>query len=288
VSEGSHEREGSEGRGVLDAIVLAKQREVHGLKHRTCYARVPGGPRKNVATALRRAAGEPLRLIAENKRKSPSAGALSTVLSTAERVVRYAESGAAMVSVLCDAGFFGGSWDDVVDARRALAAAGHTTPVLAKEFVIDERQLREACACGADAVLLIVRLLDRTRLRDLLVQAESLGLEALVEVATETELEWAVDASATIIGVNARDLDTLVMDRERAARVLAAIPERCIALHLSGLKGPEDVGRLAATRAHGALVGEVLMREDDPRALLTSMVEAADARVSPPGTPAQS
>lgn len=269
--------------GVLDDIVRAKQREVHGLKHRTCYTRIPDGPRKNVATSLRRAAGQPLRLIAENKRKSPSAGALSTVLSTADRVVRYAASGAAMVSVLCDTEFFGGSWDDVVDARRALMAAGLATPVLAKEFVIDERQLREASACGADAVLLIARILDRARLHQLLAQTESLGLEALVEVVTEDELEWAVSANARIIGVNARDLDTLAMDPERAARVLAAIPEHCVPLYLSGLKGPEDVRRLAATRAHGALVGEILMREDDPGALLSSMVQAAAPR-----TPAQS
>jgi indole-3-glycerol phosphate synthase len=272
--------------GVLDEIVRAKQREVHGLKHRTCYTRVPDGPRKNVATSLRRAAGQPLRLIAENKRKSPSAGALSTVLSVADRVVRYAACGAAMVSVLCDEEFFGGSWNDVVEARRALVAAGHSTPILAKEFVIDERQLREASACGADAVLLIARILDRTRLHELLAQTETLGLEALVEVVTEDELEWAVSANAKIIGVNARDLDTLVMDPERAARVLAAIPDGCIPLYLSGLKGPEDVRRLAATRAHGALVGEMLMREDDPRAVLSSMVQAAAAATAAT-TPAQ-
>ena len=269
--------------GVLDAIVAAKKREVHALKHRTCYTRIPDGPRKNVATSLRRAPGQPLRLIAENKRKSPSAGALSTALSTAERVVRYAASGAAMVSVLCDEEFFGGSWLDVFEARRALAAAGFATPVLAKEFVIDERQLREASACGADAVLLIARILDRERLRDLSAQAESLGLETLVEVVTEDELAWAIAANATIIGVNARDLDTLVMDPERANRVLAAIPEGCIPLYLSGLKGPEDVRRIVATPAHAALVGETLMREDDPRALLIAMVEAAAL----PGTPAQ-
>ncbi|GAC1544385.1 MAG: indole-3-glycerol phosphate synthase TrpC [Polyangiales bacterium] len=261
--------------GVLDEIVRAKQREVHGLKHRTCYARVPEGPRRNVAASLRRAPGAPLRLIAENKRRSPSAGALSTALSTADRVVRYAAGGAAMVSVLCDEEFFGGSWNDVVDARRALGAAGHSTPVLAKEFVIDERHLREASACGADAVLLIARILDRKRLGELLVQSESLGLEALVEVVSEEELEWALAADARIIGVNARDLDTLVMDAERAARVLAAIPDGCISLHLSGLKGPDDVRRLAAMRAHGALVGESLMREDDPGPLLASMVLAA-------------
>ena len=261
--------------GVLASIVEAKKREVHGLKHRTCYARVPEGPRRNVATSLRRAAGQPLHLIAENKPKSPSAGVLSTVLSTAGRVVAYAKSGAAMVSVLCDAEFFGGSWDDVVDARRALAGSGSSIPVLAKEFIVDERQLREASACGADAVLLIARILDREKLREMYVQAGSLGLESLVEVATEEELEWAIAAGATIIGVNARDLDTLVMDPDRAARVLEAIPDGAIPLYLSGVKGPEDVRRIAKTRAHAALVGEALMREDDPHALLASMIAAA-------------
>jgi indole-3-glycerol phosphate synthase len=129
-------------------------------------------------------------------------------------------------------------------------------------------------------VLLIARILDREKLRDLFVQAESLGLESLVEVATEEELDWAVAANAEIIGVNARDLDTLVMDPDRAARVLAAIPDRAIPLYLSGLKGPDDVRRLAGTRAHAALVGETLMRDDDPHALLGSMVEAARSAAS--------
>lgn len=261
--------------GVLQSIVDSKRAEVHRLRHRTCYTRVPGGPRKNVAASLRRADGEPLRLIAENKRKSPSAGALSTALGTGARAVRYAESGASMVSILCDEPFFGGSWDDVVEARSALVAAGYDIPVLAKEFVIDERQLREATACGADAVLLIARILDRTKLRELFAQAAALGLESLVEVMTEEELAAAVDAGASIIGVNARDLDTLVMDAERAARVLAAIPPTCIPLYLSGVKGPEDVKRIASTRAHAALVGETLMRTDDPREALAAMVRAA-------------
>lgn len=261
--------------GVLDEIVASKRREVHDLKHRTCCTRVPEGPRQNVATSLRRTAGDPLRLIAENKRKSPSAGPLSTVLTVAERVVRYAESGASMVSVLCDAPFFGGSYDDLVEARHALASAGHDTPVLAKEFIIDERQLREAAASGADAVLLIARLLDPESLRTLLGQADTLGLESLVEVVTEEELGWAVGAGASLIGVNARDLDTLVMDADRAARVMAMIPKSAISVYLSGLKGPEDVTRVAATRAHAALVGETLMRADDPREALTAMKNAA-------------
>lgn len=261
--------------GVLASIVASKRREVHGLKHRTCYTRIAEGPRGNVAAALRRARGEPLRLIAENKRRSPSAGELSAALTAAERALAYAEAGAAMVSVLCDEPFFGGSWDDVVDVRRALVAAGHSLPVLAKEFVIDERQLREASASGADAVLLIARLLDADRLATLFEQASSLGLASIVEVVTEEELAWAVAAGAEIIGVNARDLDTLVMDAARADRVLAAIPDGAIALYLSGLKAPADVQRVAATRAHGALVGEALMREDDPRPLLRAFVANA-------------
>jgi indole-3-glycerol phosphate synthase len=266
--------EGNSG-GVLAAIVESKRREVHGLKHRTCYTRIPDGPRGNVASSLRRAPGQPLRLIAEHKPKSPSAGALSTALTAAERAVGYAGAGAAMVSILCDGPFFGGSWDDVVEARKALRGAGFSIPVLAKEFVIDERQLREASASGADAILLIARILDAERLAQLLAQATSLGLESIVEVLTEEELAWAVSAGASIIGVNARDLDTLVMDPVRAARVLATIPETAIPLYLSGLKGPEDVRQIGATRAHGALVGETLMREDDPRPLLTALVEAA-------------
>lgn len=264
--------------GVLASILEAKAREIEALRQSPTRARVPGGGRKNAAASLRRAPGQPLRLIAENKRRSPSAGALSTELSTAERVVRYAEAGAAMVSVLCDGPFFDGSWDHVAVARRALQEAGHAIPVLAKEFVLDERQLAEAAACGADAALLIARLVDRPRLRELVACAEDLGLEALVEVVTEDELDAALCAGATIVGVNARDLDTLEMNPERAARVLAAIPERCVAVHLSGVKGAEDVRRLAATRAHAALVGEALMRAADPRPLLASMTKAAAAQ----------
>jgi indole-3-glycerol phosphate synthase len=260
---------------VLEAIVAAKEREIAELLRTPSMPRGPHVPRGQVKSALRRGAAEPLRLIAENKRRSPSVGALSTRLSTPERVSRYAASGAAMVSVLCDAGFFDGSWDDLALARQALAASGSTVPVLAKEFVLHERQLEEARACGADAVLLIARILDRKSLAALHARALGLGLEPLVEVVTDEELEWALAAGAELVGVNARDLDTLVMDPARATRVLDAIPPSCIPVYLSGLKAPEDVRRIAATRAHAALVGETLMREDDPSALLGALVSAA-------------
>lgn len=273
--------------GVLAEILASKRREVEAMR-----ARAPSPPvadrRARAAgharSVLTRPPGSPLRLIAEHKRKSPSAGALSTALSPAARALRYAESGAAMVSVLCDAPFFGGSWDDLRDIRAALDAAGHDTAVLAKEFVIDVRQLAEAAAAGADAALLIVRILEQPALAELVTAARGLGVEPLVEIATEEELARAVDAGALLVGVNARDLDTLVMDAARAARVLAAIPASCVPLYLSGLKTPDDVRRVAASRASAALVGETLMRQDDPGPLLSSLVAAAaDADDAPGG-----
>ncbi|MBX3188687.1 MAG: indole-3-glycerol-phosphate synthase [Labilithrix sp.] len=261
--------------GVLAKIVASKEAEVRALGEGTGRARHRAGPRGGVERALRRGAGEPLRVIAEHKRKSPSAGPLSTALSPADRALAYARGGAAMISVLCDAPFFDGSWEQLLAIRDALDVAGLTTPLLAKEFVIAREQIVEAEACGADAVLVIARILDATRVAALCRAARELGLEPVVEVITDEELGWALDAGAVTIGVNARDLDTLVMDADRAARVLDAIPARCIPLYLSGLKGPDDVRRVAATKAHAALVGETLMREDDPTPLLASMIAAS-------------
>jgi indole-3-glycerol phosphate synthase len=257
--------------GLLDDILRQKRAEVWKLKSAPSYVRIPSGPRDIVKKALRREPGSPLRLIAEIKRKSPSAGDLSTKLTAEARAKAYAEAGASMVSVLTDHEFFGGTWDDLCDVRMSVAK----TPILAKEFVVDERQLFEAAACGADAALLIVRILERADLAKLVTASRHLRLEPLVEVVTEDELEAALSAGAHVIGVNARDLDTLVMDPARAARVLAAIPPDRIAVHLSGLKTPDDVVAVAKTRADAALIGESLMREDDPTALLSSFVNAA-------------
>jgi indole-3-glycerol phosphate synthase len=226
---------------------------------------------------LRRPAGAPLRLLAEVKLRSPSAGPLSRALAPDQRALAYAEAGAAMVSVLCDAPFFDGRWEHLSAARAQLDAAGHAVPLLAKEFVVDERQIEEARDRGADAVLLIARVVDARRLAQLARAARAEGLEPLLEVVDERELDAALEAGGRLIGVNARDLDTLAMDAARAARVLAAIPAGVVALHLSGVRDPADVTRLAAGRADGALVGEVLMRQADPRPLLRAMRAAAGA-----------
>jgi indole-3-glycerol phosphate synthase len=263
------------GSGVLERILVAKKDEVAQLERTPCPPRpeVPRGA--SVAGSLARGRTDPLRLITEIKRRSPSAGALSTRLSVAERAVVYARNGATMISVLCDAPFFDGGWHHVEEARRALDAAGLTVPILAKEFVIHARQLEEAAARGAASVLLIARIVGHAELGELYSRAVMLGLEPLVEVVNEDEVGAALEAGARVIGVNARDLDTLVMDAARAARVLAAIPEDRIAVHLSGLKGPEDVRSIARTSADAALLGEALMRADDPSALLGAMVDGA-------------
>jgi indole-3-glycerol phosphate synthase len=257
---------------LLADILARKRREIAALHER------PRRPSKrtplDVLSALRRRRGA-LRLIAEIKLRSPSAGPLSRALSPEARAEAYAEAGASMVSILCDGPFFDGSWDHLAAARARLDAAGRAVPLLAKDFILEERQAEEARDRGADAVLLIARIVDASRLKDLARAARDVGLEPLVEVVDERELAAALDAGARLVGVNARDLDSLVMDAGRPARVLEAIPAEVVAVHFSGLKEPADVARVALGRPDAALVGEALMRLDDPRSLLRALVTAA-------------
>jgi indole-3-glycerol phosphate synthase len=274
---------------VLADILASKRREIDVLSARprtpssrrprdvvAALRRKPAAPAPAVTPRLVKAVfNRPLRLIAEVKLRSPSAGPLSRLLAPDARALAYARSGAAMVSVLCDGPFFDGSWDHLAAARARLDAAGSAVPLLAKEFVLDPRQIARARDCGADAVLLIARIVDAAALRMLARAARDEGLEPLVEVVDEAELAAALAAGARIVGVNARDLDSLAMDAARTARVLAAIPADVVAVHLSGLLKPLDVAAVAQGRADAALVGEALMRQDDPRGLLESMVVAA-------------
>lgn len=186
-----------------------------------------------------------------------------------------------MISVLCDAEFFDGGFEHLVEARQGCAL-----PLLCKDFVLDEVQLDHARAHGADAVLLIVRCLGATPLRRLVRAARARELVPFVEVATEEEARVALDAEAELIGVNARDLDTLVMDAERARRVLNQLPRSVTRVHLSGLARPADVGAVAATGADAALMGEALMREDNPEPLLRALVSATRLAASAPETSA--
>ncbi len=259
----------------LERILASKRAEVEALR---ASERAPRARAVIDALATLRRHGGPLRLLAEVKLRSPSAGPLSRALTPDARALAYAEAGAAMVSVLCDGPFFDGAWEHLAAARKRLDDAGLRVPLLAKEFVIDERQILEARDRGADAVLLIARIVDPPSLGRLARAARDEGLEPLVEVTDESELEAGLRAGARLVGVNARDLDTLAMDAARAARVLDAIPRDVVAVHLSGLRDPADIARIARSRADAALVGEALMREDDPRPRLRAMVDAAAAK----------
>lgn len=255
--------------GVLEAILAEKRAEIALLRERPIPERRAGPP---LPHGLARAPGEPLRLIAEIKRRSPSAGSLSTVLAPAARGVSYEAAGASAISVLTDARFFDGSFDHLHDVAAAVRV-----PVLCKDFVLHPAQIALAASCGASLVLLIVRVLDGGALGELAACAISHGLTPLVEVQGHDELDRALAAGASLVGVNARDLDTLAIDRVRAAQVLDAVPPGVVAVHLSGIASPGDV-RAVPARADAALLGEALMRQDDPTVLLGALVSAARQR----------
>ena len=202
---------------------------------------------------------EGISLIAEMKRSSPSKGPIRPGASVSEVVRAYQEAGARAVSVLTEGEYFGGSLDDLVEARAAC-----DLPLLRKDFVVDEYQLLEARAAGADAVLLIVAALKKKRLRKLMAAASDLGMDALIEVHDEDEVETAIEAGAELIGINNRDLHSLEVDLDTTFRLLADVPAGTVVVAESGITEREDVERLEEAGVDAILVGEVLMRSDDP------------------------
>jgi indole-3-glycerol phosphate synthase len=249
--------------GVLDEIVSHKRSELATLKAgRPMGALVAAcrglGPALDFEAALRPPAGERVRLIAEVKRGSPSQGLFRADLDPVAQATTYAQAGAAAVSVLTDARYFHGSLDDLVQVRAAVSV-----PVLRKEFIVDEYQLWEARAGGADAVLLIVAALEDAALRDLLHAAKGAGLATLVEVHTPNELDRALRLGAPVIGVNNRDLQTLTTSLAPSLALLPQIPSGPLAVSESGLASGADVARVVAAGAHAVLVGETLLRAGD-------------------------
>jgi indole-3-glycerol phosphate synthase len=208
-------------------------------------------------------------VIAEVKRRSPSAGALATIDDPATLARDYAAGGATVISVLTEQRRFGGSLDDLVAVRTQV-----DIPVLRKDFVVTPYQVWEARAHGADLVLLIVAALDQNALVALLERTESLGMTALVEVHDEEEARRAVDAGARVIGVNARNLKTLEVDRDTFARVAPLLPDSVVKVAESGVRGPHDLLAYAAHGADAVLVGEGLVKADDPRQAVADLVAA--------------
>ena len=212
--------------------------------------------------------GERVALVAEVKRRSPSAGVIRDQLDPAERAECYARHGAAAVSVLTDGPYFGGSIDDLRAVTQRVAL-----PVLRKDFILEETQILEARGTGASAVLLIVRALPPARLRELLGFARVAGLDALVEVHTRAELDSALESGARILGVNSRDLDTFRIDVAAAWELLAAVPVDCVAVAESGMATVADIGRAAAAGADGVLVGTALSAVADPASQVRAFTE---------------
>jgi len=204
-------------------------------------------------------------VIAEIKRASPSAGTFNANLSATETAEAYARGGAAAISVLTEPEFFKGSIDDLNAAR------GAGLPVLRKDFILDPWQVLESRAAGADALLLIVRALDQNEIEALLLSCKTLRMDALVEVYDEAEMSRALDAGATIVGVNNRDLESFEVDRGRTARLAPQVPDDVILVGLSGVGSRSDVEELGAAGAQAVLVGEALVRSDDPAAELRAL-----------------
>jgi indole-3-glycerol phosphate synthase len=245
----------------LEPILEATRAEVTRRRASVPVERLPERPGdvRPFARVLADAPG--VSVIAEHKRRSPSAGVIREGASIEDVVCAYERGGARALSVLTDGPSFGGSLDDLRAARAASAL-----PVLRKDFVVDRYQLHESLAAGADAILLIVAALDGTQLADLHAEAGQLGLAALVEVHDEAELEVAAALGAELIGINNRDLTTLAVDVERTFELLPGVPAGVTVVAESGLRDREQLDRLSEAGVDAVLIGESLMRARDPEA----------------------
>lgn len=223
-------------------------------------------PARDALAALR---ADGVAVIAEVKRSSPSKGALAAIADPAALARDYAAGGARVISVLTERRRFGGSLEDLAAVRANVDVA-----VLRKDFIVSSYQLWEARAYGADLALLIVAALEQDALVSLVERAVSIGLTPLVEVHTEDEVARALDAGARVVGVNARDLRTLQVDRGVFARLAPLIPRDVVKIAESGVRGPHDLLAYASAGADAVLVGESLVTGRDPRSAVADLVAA--------------
>jgi indole-3-glycerol phosphate synthase len=230
-------------------------------------------PPRDAMAALR---GPGIGVIAEVKRRSPSRGDLAGIDDPAWLAGEYAAGGARLVSVLTERRRFGGSQADLAAVRAAV-----DLPLLCKDFVISPYQVHEARALGADVVLLIVAALPQPALESLLDRIESLGMTALVEVHTEEEADRALEAGAKLVGVNARDLHTLEVDRDVFGRIAPGLPNEVLRVAESGVRGTADLLTYAGAGADAVLVGESLVLSGDPRGAVTQLVTAGSHPACP-------
>jgi len=260
--------------GRLDVLLQATRERLERVKRER-----PAADLEAVASA--RGEGRPFHealshpgtsLIAEYKRRSPSAGAIREDAGVAEIVQAYERGGAAALSILTEERHFGGSLEDLTEARAAT-----DLPILRKDFTIDPYQLYEAKAAGADAVLLVVGTLHPADLGELYALARHLDLDALVEVHSEVELEAAVELDADVIGINNRNLEDFTVDIERTFELLADVPTGKTVVSESGIVYREQVDELERVGVDAVLVGETVMRAADPEAAVRELTRAEDA-----------
>ncbi|MCX7968797.1 MAG: indole-3-glycerol phosphate synthase TrpC [Armatimonadetes bacterium] len=249
---------------ILQKILEVKRDEVEERKNqlqlkvlRERLSEAP--PVRPFAQTLKRRDGEPIRLIAELKKASPSKGVFRQDFDPKAILLAYELSPASALSILTDEPFFQGSLENLSLARQIT-----TKPLLRKDFLVDEYQVYEARVYGADAVLLIVAALDEKKLRDLIELSRELGMDALVEVHTESELEIALKAGANLIGINNRNLQTFDVNLNTTFRLKRLIPSECAIVSESGIETREQVKRLEDAGIDAILVGETLIRSDDP------------------------
>ncbi len=249
--------------GVLAEIVATKRDELAQLRGQAPTledALGEAGSTRGFEAALRSSAH--VSLVAECKRRSPGAGDIRPGLDPVELTRGYESAGAAALSVLTDSTYFGGSNDDL---RRIREAVG--LPLLRKDFTLDPLHVIEARAIGADAVLLIVRILDDASLRGLFAEATGLGMDVLVETHDAVELERALALGATLVGINNRDLATFTTDLDTTLRLLEQVPGDVTIVSESGIRTAADVARLGAGGVDAVLVGETLLTAEDPGAM---------------------
>ena len=252
----------------------AASRDRRDLGELSAKAKLASPPR-DFAASLRAAKtgssrGEAIALVAEIKRRSPSRGDLDPDLDPVETARAYELGGASCLSVLTDGPYFGGSAEDLRSARAAVAL-----PVLRKDFTVSTADLYDARVMGADAVLLIVALLEPPELEELVRIAGELGMAALVEVHDEDELEHALALDTKLIGVNQRDLHTFEVDRKRAVRLGRLVPDGVLKIAESGVESAGDVAALARAGFDGVLVGEALVRSRDRSSAVAELLGRA-------------
>jgi indole-3-glycerol phosphate synthase len=261
----------------LDQVVAEKQREVAAARLTAPMASLMSMTQRYPVRDFRAAVSRPGAVIAELKARTPTIASFRHSDSLHGLAAVYAENGAAAISVVADPARFGTSLADVTGVRQTVPL-----PVIAKDFIIDPYQIVAARAAGADAVLLIVRLLDLERLRSFLAKTAELGMTALVETHSESEILAAIAAGAQVVGINNRDLDTMTVSLETTRRLAGLVPDDVILVSESGIETRADIDELSACGATAFLIGGSLLKAGDPAEALRALVTPAPAAAPTP------